>query len=37
MKLDLALKKYLVHLKMNEAKSQNTISSYESDLSQYLA
>lgn len=36
MKLDKAFQQYLVHLKVNQGKSQRTISAYEQDLRQYI-
>lgn len=37
MKLDKAFQQYLVHLKVNQGKSQRTISAYERDLKQYIS
>lgn len=36
MKLDKAFQQYLVHLKVNQGKSQRTISAYQRDLKQYI-
>ena len=37
MKLDDALKEYLMHIRINEGKSRRTGISYEEDLKQYIA
>ena len=37
MKLDEALKEYLMHIRINEGKSRRTGISYEEDLKQYTA
>lgn len=37
MKLEEALKEYLVHIQVNEGRSRRTVSSYHEDLKQYLA
>ena len=37
MKLDEALKEYLMHIRINEGKSRRTGISYEEDLKQYIA
>ena len=36
MKTDEALREYLVHIRLNEGKSERTVRSYEEDLKQYL-
>jgi len=37
MKLEEALKEYLVHIQVNEGRSPRTVSSYDEDLKQYTA
>lgn len=37
MKIDKALENYLIHINLNEGKSQRTVTSYKEDLLQYIA